>query len=86
MCRYTADAGIGTPPEEEQGGACHNDAPANGADSVFAAMIRDSATSKDEMMIVNGDISYATARCLHYNFVNNIWSGAGRGYGRDTST
>lgn len=58
-CRYTADAGIGTPPQEEQGGACHNDSPANGADSVFAAMIRDSATSKDEMMIVNGDISYA---------------------------
>jgi hypothetical protein len=57
--RYTADAGIGNPPLEEQGGACHNDPPANGADSVFAAMIRDPATAKDEMVIVNGDISYA---------------------------
>ena len=57
--RYTADAGIGNPPQEEQGGACHNDLPINGADSVFAAMIRDSASVKDEMMIVNGDISYA---------------------------
>ena len=58
-CRYTADAGIGNPPKEEQGGACHNDLPINGADIVFAAMIRDPATAKDEMMIVNGDISYA---------------------------
>ena len=58
-CRYTADAGIGNPPKEEQGGACHNDLPINGADGVFAAMIRDPATAKDEMMIVNGDISYA---------------------------
>jgi len=56
---YTADAGIGNPPKEEQGGACHNDLPINGADGVFAAMIRDPATAKDEMMIVNGDISYA---------------------------
>merc|ERR1711871_157161 len=58
----TADAGIGAVPVEEAGGATHNDPPANGADSVAAALYRDgplSPGSTDEFLILNGDISYA---------------------------
>jgi hypothetical protein len=50
---------VGQPSKQELGGACHNDGPPNGADKVFAAIIRDAQTKQDEMMIVNGDISYA---------------------------
>lgn len=58
----TADAGIGRPSPEEMGGATDNDPPVNGADAVFAAMLRDgplSPHSTDEFLLVNGDISYA---------------------------
>jgi hypothetical protein len=54
---YTADAGVGAVPVDEQGGATHNDPPANGADEVYAAMLRDPLTAKEEFMFVNGGIS-----------------------------
>ena len=54
----TADAGIGAISKEEMGGATHNDPPANGADAVAAAMMRDQLPT-DEFLILNGDISYA---------------------------
>jgi hypothetical protein len=57
--RYTADAGIGAISDDESGGATHNDPPANGADEVVAAMLRDPFTRSDEFMLLNGDISYA---------------------------
>jgi hypothetical protein len=60
---YTADAGIGGVPPDEAGGATHNDAPVNGADSVFEAIAADAAAHTghitDEFVILNGDISYA---------------------------
>ena len=54
---YTADAGIGAVPEDEQGGATHNDPPLNGADTVYAAMLKDPLTASDEFMVMNGDLS-----------------------------
>lgn len=54
---YTADAGIGAVPPPEQGGATHNDPPDNGADAVYAAMLRDPRTATDAFMLVNGDVS-----------------------------
>lgn len=54
---YTADAGIGAVPEDEQGGATHNDPPLNGADTVYAALLKDPLTASDEFMIMNGDLS-----------------------------
>jgi hypothetical protein len=55
----TADAGIGAIPQEEQGSATHNDPPVNGADQVTKAMINDPLTANDELLLLNGDISYA---------------------------
>ena len=54
---YTADEGIGAWPKEEQGGATHNDPPANGADAVVEAMLADPAAPDDAFLLLNGDIS-----------------------------
>lgn len=56
---YTADMGIGTPAPQEVGSAVHNDPPANGADQVIAAILRDPALPTDEFLLLNGDLSYA---------------------------
>jgi hypothetical protein len=58
----TADAGIGAIPLEEQGSATHNDPPINGADEVVKAMINDPLTPNDELLLLNGDISYARVK------------------------
>ena len=59
---YTADAGIGAVPEDEQGGATHNDPPLNGADTVYAALLKDPLTASDEFMVMNGDLSVMRCR------------------------
>ena len=55
----TSDMGIGGIAPDERGGATDNDPPVNGADRVVRAMLADPATSQDEFMLLNGDLSYA---------------------------
>lgn len=57
---YVADAGIGTPNQFQQGGATHNDPPANGANKVWEALLHnDPLIHHDVAALFNGDLSYA---------------------------
>lgn len=59
---YVADGGIGGNGNHSEGfagGAANNDPPQNGADGVWKSIIADSANNVDDIILFNGDISYA---------------------------
>lgn len=61
---YVADGGVGGNGDQDfqgglAGGATNNDPPANGADRVWKAMLADQETKKDDLLLFNGDLSYA---------------------------
>jgi hypothetical protein len=59
---YLADGGIGGNGNQSAGfagGAANNDPPQNGADAVWKSVIADSTNAGDDLVLFNGDISYA---------------------------
>jgi len=59
---YVADGGIGGNGNNSggfAGGATNNDPPKNGADGVWQAVIADLGNENDDLVLFNGDISYA---------------------------
>jgi len=59
---YVADGGIGGNGNHSggfAGGAANNDPPQNGADGVWKSVIANNANDADDLVLFNGDISYA---------------------------
>lgn len=59
---YFADGGVGgngDTPGSTQGGATNNDPPLNGGDTVWSSVVNDQQSATDDLLLFNGDISYA---------------------------